>query len=67
MEREEWLTVDEVARRLKVHPESVRRWLNAGRLRGHLISRRAGCRIRAAEVDRFVTGRPAEPEEKAAA
>ena len=67
MERNEWLTVDEVARRLKVHPESVRRWLKAGRLRGHLISRRAGWRIRAGEVDRFVTGHRREPEEKAAA
>ena len=67
MGQDEWLTVEEVARRLKVHPESVRRWLKAGKLRGHLISRRAGWRIRATEVDRFVTGEQAEPEEKAAA
>jgi excisionase family DNA binding protein len=55
-ERQEWLTVDDVAEQLKVHPDSVRRWLRAGRLKGHLISRRAGYRIRPEDVERFVTG-----------
>jgi excisionase family DNA binding protein len=31
---EEFLTVEEVAERLKVHPESVRDWLRAGKLKG---------------------------------
>jgi len=30
----QWLTVDEVADRLHMHPEVVRRWLRAGRLAG---------------------------------
>jgi excisionase family DNA binding protein len=30
---EELLTVDEVARRLKLHAETVRRWIRAGKLR----------------------------------
>ena len=33
MTDEELLTVDEVARRLKLHPETVRRWIRAGKLR----------------------------------
>lgn len=28
----ELLTVDEVAERVKVHPETVRRWIKSGRL-----------------------------------
>jgi excisionase family DNA binding protein len=31
------LTVDQIARKLERHPELVRRWLRAGRLRGERI------------------------------
>ena len=52
---EELLTVDEVARRLKLHPETVRRWIRAGKLRAiSLGSDRAGLRIRASEVQRLL-------------
>ena len=52
---EELLTVDEVARRLKLHPETVRRWIRAGKLRAiSLGSDRAGLRIRASEIQRFL-------------
>ena len=51
-----FLTVEQVASRLQVHEETVRRWLRERRLRGHLISRRAGYRVRASEVDRFASG-----------
>jgi len=52
---EELLTVDEVARRLKLHPETVRRWIRAGKLRAiRLGSDRAGLRIRASEVQRLL-------------
>ncbi len=56
MERMEWLTVGEVAERLKVSEETVRRWLRAGRLNGTLLSRKAGYRVRADEVERFLAG-----------
>ena len=40
---EELLTVDEVARRLKLHPETVRRWIRPGKLRAISLGRdRAG-------------------------
>jgi excisionase family DNA binding protein len=55
-QRREYLTVSEVADQLRVHPDSVRRWLRSGQLRGHLISRRAGYRIRPEDVRRFVEG-----------
>jgi len=49
------LTVQEVAARLRVNPETVRRWLRQGRLQGALLGGdRAGYRIPAAEVERFL-------------
>jgi excisionase family DNA binding protein len=55
-----FLTVEQVASRLQVHEETVRRWLRDGRLRGHLISRRAGYRVRESEVERFASGETVE-------
>lgn len=52
------LTVEEAAARLRVHTETVRRWLRSGKLRGHLLSERAGYRIPAGEVERLLTGQP---------
>jgi excisionase family DNA binding protein len=64
-QQDRYLTVEQVAERLQVHEETVRRWLRAGLLRGHVISRRAGWRIRESEVDRFASGE--EPDVKLAA
>lgn len=57
-DRETMLTVEEAADRLRVHAETVRRWLRSGRLRGNLLSERAGYRIPASEVERLLTGQP---------
>ncbi len=51
---DELLTVAQVAERLKVNRETVRRWLRAGQLRGTLLGDRAGWRIPASEVERFI-------------
>ena len=56
MQAENWLTVEEVAEIAKVHEQTVRRWLRSGQLRGHLISRRAGYRIRASDLEAFMVG-----------
>ncbi|MBI3978269.1 MAG: helix-turn-helix domain-containing protein [Chloroflexi bacterium] len=48
------LTVAQVAERLQVNPETVRRWLRSGRLRGILLGDRAGYRVGASELRRFV-------------
>lgn len=54
-ERDELLTVAEVADELSVHPQTVRRWLREGQIVGTLINRQAGYRIRASEIDRLIT------------
>lgn len=54
------LTVDDVAERLKVHPESVRRWLRDGQLIGHRVTRRAGWRIPESAFLRFARGEELE-------
>ena len=54
MDEERYLTVEEVAEKLQVHPQTVRRWLRNGYINGTLLSRRAGYRIRASEVFRLL-------------
>lgn len=50
------LKVTEVAERLRVNPETVRRWLRQGKLRGVLMGGdRGGYRIPESEVRRFLT------------
>jgi excisionase family DNA binding protein len=64
MAEEDWLTTDEVARRLGLkNAETVRRWLRSGKLRGTLISDRMGWRVRAADLERFVDARTRGGEE----
>jgi excisionase family DNA binding protein len=49
------LTVSEVAELLRMHRESVRRWLRDGRLKGGRIGgRRLGYRIPESEVRRVI-------------
>ena len=65
---EKWLTVEQVAEIASVHEQTVRRWLRAGLLRGHLISRRAGYRVRQTDLSAFLAGEGGErPEGKLAA
>ena len=55
MADEQFLTVKEVAERLRVNPYTVRRWLREGKLRGKLMGGdRGGYRIAASELARFM-------------
>jgi excisionase family DNA binding protein len=57
---EQLLTVEEVAEQLRIHPETVRRWLREGRLKGFRISRRGGWRVQAESVSELVREMTAE-------
>lgn len=55
--QERWLTAEEVAQRLDVGLETVRRLLRRGELPGMQISKRSGWRVRAEDVDAFIHSR----------
>lgn len=53
----QWLTVRDVATSLKVHEETVRRWIRRGDLVAlDLGGPRAGYRVRRSDLDRFIEG-----------
>jgi len=54
---DELMTAQEVATRLRVSRETVRRWLRDGKLKGFVVSDAAGWRIPVSEVDRFIDER----------
>jgi excisionase family DNA binding protein len=58
MEIRTMLTVKEVAERLKVNPETVRRLINAGRLKAVIFGseKRKSYRIDERELDAFISG-----------
>ena len=39
-----------------MHPETLRAWLRSGRIPATLLSRRAGYRIRASDLEAFLSG-----------
>ena len=56
MEGERMLKVPEVAKRLGLNPETIRRWLREGKLRGVLVGgTRGGYRVPESEVARVLT------------
>jgi len=56
MTGDELLTVEEIAERVKVTPETVRRWLRGRRLAGIRLSDKAGWRVKVSELERFLAG-----------
>jgi len=51
---DELMTVREVARLLHVHPNTLRRWSNDGRLRAYRITSRGDRRFKREEIARFL-------------
>lgn len=51
---EEWFTVQEIADRLRVHVDTVRRWLRDGRLKGRNFGGKMGYRVRAGDLAAFL-------------
>jgi excisionase family DNA binding protein len=69
MSEERLLTVREVAERIRSSPQTVRRWLHQGRLRGFRPGgSKLGYRVREADLQRFLaesdesTSRAHEPD-----
>ena len=56
---ERWLTVNQIAERLQVHQETVRRWLREGRLAGRNFGGKSGYRIRERDLEACLTEDPA--------
>ena len=54
MAGEQDLTVQDVAARMQVTPETVRRWLRTGYLQGYRLTRQAGWRVRPEDLDRLI-------------
>ena len=48
------LTVKEVAQLLHIHPNTLRRWSNKGRIRAYRITPRGDRRFRREEIVRFL-------------
>ena len=67
MANEQWLTVEDIVDLLKVHEQTVRRWLREGHLRGVLLGRKAGYRVRASDLEAFLAARDASDQGKAVA
>ena len=63
MTDERWYTVEEIVDLLKVHEQTVRRWLRSGDLRGVLLGRKAGYRVRASDLAAFLNARDAADRE----
>ena len=54
-DRDEWLTVREITEDLKVHEESVRRWIRSEELPAILLgSSKGGYRVRRSDYERFI-------------
>lgn len=49
---DEWLSVEEIARTLKMDEETIRRWIRARRLKGYKFGR--DLRVRREDFDKFV-------------
>jgi excisionase family DNA binding protein len=54
MPRERWLHTKDIAEQLKIHVETVRRWLRTGVLRGVNMGGKGGYRIRERDLREFL-------------
>ena len=61
MIQQELMTTKEVAAYLRVHPDSVRRWLRAGVLSGARLGRGGAYRVDGGAVRDFVADRMGKP------
>ena len=68
MDEERWFLVEEVADRLRVSIETVRRWIRSGALPAFDVGGpRGGYRIRESDLTEFIAERSRRPEKAVAA
>lgn len=62
----EWMTPEEVAKYLKIKPDTVRYWARIGKLKGHKLSgtKRVIWRFRQRDVDATLVESSAVPAER---
>lgn len=48
------LTVEQIGEYLQVHPETVRRWLREGKIKGMPLAGKSGWRVKREELERFM-------------
>lgn len=66
-EQEQWLTVQDITRRLQVHEETVRRWIRSGELPAILLgSAKGGYRVREVDYASFIDQQAAQTGKAAA-
>jgi excisionase family DNA binding protein len=64
---ERFITVQDAAEQLQVHPQTVRVWLRDRKLKGRLIGgRKSGYRIPASEIQRLLSPDEARAEQGSA-
>ena len=61
---DDMLTVREVARRLHVHPSTLRRWSDIGRIKAYRITPRGDRRYRLQDVARFLAEMNTYPDKE---
>ena len=64
MVEETWYTVEEIVAMLKVHEQTVRRWLRTGDLRGYGFGGKTGYRVKASDLAAFLETRADGPAGK---
>jgi excisionase family DNA binding protein len=64
MAEDVFLTVEEVAKRLGVHPDSVRRWIRSKEIYAINLGGQAGYRISQAALDEFIRRRGNIPRDQ---
>jgi excisionase family DNA binding protein len=54
--QESMLTVSEVAKQLHVHPNTLRRWVDEGKIVAYRITRRGDLRFEPSDVNNYIKG-----------
>ena len=61
MSQERWFTVAENVESLKVHEQTVRRWIREGQLRAYNFGGKTGYRIKEGDLEAFLESRAEGP------